>query len=102
MYQRTVIDMTNTNLWWATKKPDMSIECHLRAARVFSFLIETTPPVMYKDIRRELGISYAQTIRAVGLLCSLDLATVTVTAHWNGCYYVYPHRVWITGGENGD
>lgn len=83
------------NLWWATKKPDTCRENELRALRLWQFLEESNPPITYKDIRRELGLSYRQTVRAVGLLCASGVAHVSVTADWNGQHYIYPHRVWL-------
>jgi len=83
----------NTNLWRATRFPDRSIENAQRAARILSFVLEAKGPVYYQDIRRELGLSYRQTVRAVGLLCNMEFCRVEVSAHWNGQHYVYPHRV---------
>jgi hypothetical protein len=87
---------TGTNLWRATRYPDRSIENVERAFRIWDFLEETQPPVLYKNIQERMGLSYRQTIRALGLLCELGIVHVTVTADWNGCHYVYPHRVWLT------
>ena len=83
----------NTNLWWAKQKPDYRTENYLRAIRLWEFLENGHNPALYKDIRRELGLSYWQTIRAVALLCDVGAIEVTVTAKWNGCHYIYPHSV---------
>jgi hypothetical protein len=90
----------STNLWWATEHPDISIENLNRAVRVYAYLENTTLPVMYKDIRRDLGCSYWQTVRAVGLLVRWGSVHVTVTTEWNGMHYIYPRRIWITNPRN--
>lgn len=87
--------MTNTNLWWETRYPSKSIEEQQRAIRLWEYLEQSTPPVMYKNIRQDLGLSYWQTVRACGILAEAGVIDITVTADWNGCYYVYPHRVWL-------
>lgn len=81
------------NLWWATKYPDRSIENSQRAARVLSFICEYPTYVLYKDIKRELGLSYRQAVRAVGLLVAMDFVTVHVPSVWNGQHYIYPHQI---------
>lgn len=80
-------------LWWAQQYPDRSIENGQRAARVLSYLFEANKPVLYKDIQRDMGLSYHQTVRAVALLTIMDMAAVHVKAVWNGQHYIYPHVV---------
>jgi predicted DNA-binding transcriptional regulator len=88
--------MSNTNLWRATQQPSMVIEDQLRALRLWEYLEQKNQPVIYKDIRRDMGLTYRQTVRTVGVLCAAGVVKVTVTADWNGCHYVYPHQVWLT------
>lgn len=94
----------NTNLWWATKDPDRGIENTQRAARVLSYLYERKSPPLYKDIQSDMGLTYWQTVRAVGLLVCMEFAVVCVKAVWNGQNYIYPHVVMVdaTRCEDGD
>lgn len=87
--------MANNYLWTATQYPDRSIENVQRAARLLSYLCDNESGVFYRDIRRDLGLSYHQTVRAVDLLCAMDMAVVHVQAVWNGQHYIYPHKVSI-------
>lgn len=72
------------------------IEVNQRAGRVLSLLYEAQPPVRYKDIQQELGLSYKQVVEVIRKLKALDMVYVTVIAQWNGRNYIYPHHVWIT------
>jgi len=83
----------NTDLYHATVKPDLSIENQWRSIRVWDLLDQAGKPLLYKDIRRELGLSWRQTVRAVGLLVSVKAAKVQVDVVWNGQHYIHPHKV---------
>lgn len=83
----------NTMLYHATRDPQLTIENQLRALRIWEYLEETTPPVTYKELRRDMGLSYRQTVIAIGLLVSCGVVHVMVTPEWNGCNYIYPHRI---------
>ena len=69
------------------------------AMRIKEFLENTTPPTVYKDIQWSMGLSYRQTVEAIDMLKQLGVVDVTYTAVWNGCHYIYPHRVWLTHPE---
>jgi hypothetical protein len=87
---------SNNNLWIATKYPDLSTENWERAFRLLRYLEAERDGVMYKNIRQDMGLSYSQTIRAVGLLASVGSVKVRSIALWNGCNYIYPHFVTLT------
>jgi len=71
------------------------IEVEQRVLRVWQFLKGHPAPTEIKDVRMHMGLSYRQTREALSILEEAGVVSITVTADWNGCYYIYPHRIWL-------
>ncbi len=87
--------MKHKNPIYVSQDEQLSVEEYQRAMRVWSFLENENPPVLIKDVRREMGLSYRQARRALEILKNFGIVSISVTADWNGCHYIYPHRIWV-------
>jgi len=66
-----------------------------RTIRVWEYLENAPYPLVIKDVQKGMGLSYRQTMRCLNRLIDEGVIRFSVTKEWNGCFYVYPHKIWL-------